>query len=60
MTCEGCGQGVDNSAEKWYGRWTLCVSCKARSVVHGWLPTDATTSERHALTDDVERLRKEF
>ncbi len=39
--CVGCGVTLTNASVKWGSVW-LCVRCKARSVVTGWMPGQST------------------
>ena len=50
--CEGCGYAVAKDAVKWYGTWTLCGECKAKSVTTGWLPSTASVNNRKRLYED--------
>ena len=57
--CEGCGGPTTRETVRWYGRWLLCVRCKSRSVVTGWLPEDAEPAARDEHDGRREALRSQ-
>lgn len=54
--CEGCGAGLGLTDAKWHGKYDLCVHCKARSVMRGWLPERAKREDHEKLAKDVAEL----